>query len=61
MQRLPENKNNQSHFDKSIKSFLCCPCKIQFWKDGMNVIDAMAILPYFVTLGQAKLLGRIIL
>ncbi|XP_072534779.1 potassium voltage-gated channel subfamily A member 7-like [Salminus brasiliensis] len=30
---------------------LCSPNKLHFFKDVMNVIDFMAILPYFVTLG----------
>uniref|UniRef100_A0A3G2STN1 Voltage-gated potassium channel Kv1.7b n=1 Tax=Petrocephalus soudanensis TaxID=91712 RepID=A0A3G2STN1_9TELE len=31
--------------------FSCAPSKIHFFKDVMNVIDFVAIIPYFVTLG----------
>lgn len=31
--------------------FTCSPSKIHFFKDVMNVIDFVAIIPYFVTLG----------
>ncbi|XP_054623058.1 potassium voltage-gated channel subfamily A member 7-like [Dunckerocampus dactyliophorus] len=34
-----------------IMRFACCPSKIHFFKDVMNIIDFSAILPYFVTLG----------
>ncbi|MFT7814820.1 potassium voltage-gated channel subfamily A member 7-like [Arapaima gigas] len=34
-----------------LMRFTCCPSKMQFFKDFMNVIDFTAILPYFVTLG----------
>ncbi|KAL7873905.1 hypothetical protein SRHO_G00048750 [Serrasalmus rhombeus] len=35
-----------------LMRFSCSPNKLQFFKDVMNVIDFMAILPYFVTLGS---------
>ncbi|XP_039253875.1 potassium voltage-gated channel subfamily A member 1-like isoform X2 [Styela clava] len=31
--------------------FLCCPNKCNFFKDMMNIIDLVAIAPYFITLG----------
>lgn len=30
--------------------FLACPCKLAFFKDVMNSIDLVAIIPYFITL-----------
>lgn len=30
--------------------FLACPSKLNFFKDIMNVIDIVAIIPYFLTL-----------
>ena len=32
-----------------IIRFLVCPSKLMFWRDIKNVIDALAILPYYVT------------
>lgn len=34
-----------------LMRFASCPSKTLFFKDVMNIIDFMAILPYFVTLG----------
>ncbi|KAI1896290.1 hypothetical protein AGOR_G00093270 [Albula goreensis] len=34
-----------------LMRFACSPSKMHFFKDVMNVIDFMAIIPYFVTLG----------
>ena len=31
--------------------FLCSPNKFEFWKDVMNMIDIVAIIPYFISLG----------
>ncbi|XP_077560241.1 potassium voltage-gated channel protein Shaker isoform X1 [Haemaphysalis longicornis] len=31
--------------------FCACPCKLAFFKDVMNSIDLVAIIPYFITLG----------
>uniref|UniRef100_A0A3G2STP1 Voltage-gated potassium channel Kv1.7b n=1 Tax=Sternopygus macrurus TaxID=77841 RepID=A0A3G2STP1_9TELE len=33
-----------------LMRFACCPSKMQFFKDVMNIIDFFAIIPYFVTL-----------
>jgi len=30
--------------------FVSCPGKLRFWKDFKNVVDVMAIVPYYVTL-----------
>jgi len=30
--------------------FISCPGKLRFWKDFKNVVDVMAIVPYYVTL-----------
>lgn len=34
-----------------IVRFTCAPSKLRFFKDIMNTIDFLAIIPYFVTLG----------
>ncbi|XP_076816412.1 potassium voltage-gated channel subfamily A member 1-like isoform X1 [Clavelina lepadiformis] len=34
--------------------FLCSPNKFKFWKNIMNIIDIIAILPYFISLGQKE-------
>ena len=34
-----------------IVRFASCPLKLQFLKSVMNVIDIVAIIPYFITLG----------
>ncbi|CAM9265654.1 unnamed protein product, partial [Lampetra planeri] len=34
-----------------VVRFLVCPSKSAFFKDVMNVIDIVSILPYFITLG----------
>nr|XP_026692621.1 potassium voltage-gated channel subfamily A member 2-like isoform X2 [Ciona intestinalis] len=31
--------------------FLCSPDKLRFWKNIMNIIDIVAIAPYFISLG----------
>lgn len=31
---------------------LCCPDKLHFFKDFMNIIDIVAIIPYFFTIGE---------
>ncbi|KAL0280306.1 UNVERIFIED_CONTAM: hypothetical protein PYX00_001639 [Menopon gallinae] len=31
--------------------FLACPNKLNFFRDVMNIIDIIAIIPYFITLG----------
>ena len=33
-----------------ILRFLCCPAKIRFLKNAMNVVDLLAIIPFFVDL-----------
>lgn len=30
--------------------FMACPNKLNFFRDVMNVIDIIAIIPYFITL-----------
>lgn len=34
-----------------IMRFISAPCKIHFFKDIMNIIDFLAIMPFFVTVG----------
>ncbi|XP_051571248.1 potassium voltage-gated channel subfamily A member 7-like [Myxocyprinus asiaticus] len=34
-----------------VMRFACCPSKMIFFKDVMNIIDFFAIIPYFITLG----------
>lgn len=33
-----------------IFRFLACPNKLNFFRDVMNIIDIIAIIPYFITL-----------
>jgi hypothetical protein len=35
---------------EAIVRFIACPSKIDFWKDFKNVIDVLAVVPYYVTL-----------
>ncbi|XP_063978873.1 potassium voltage-gated channel protein Shaker isoform X2 [Diachasmimorpha longicaudata] len=37
-------------FELTVR-FLACPNKLNFFRDLMNVIDIIAIIPYFITLG----------
>ena len=37
-------------FELSVR-FLACPNKLNFFRDVMNFIDIIAIIPYFITLG----------
>ncbi|XP_022707306.1 potassium voltage-gated channel subfamily A member 1-like isoform X2 [Varroa jacobsoni] len=37
-------------FELAVR-FSACPCKFAFFKDVMNSIDLIAIIPYFITLG----------
>uniref|UniRef100_H2Z2T8 BTB domain-containing protein n=1 Tax=Ciona savignyi TaxID=51511 RepID=H2Z2T8_CIOSA len=34
--------------------FLCSPDKLRFWKNIMNIIDIVAIAPYFISLGTEE-------
>lgn len=36
-------------FELSVR-FLACPNKLHFFRDVMNFIDIIAIIPYFITL-----------
>lgn len=36
-------------FELSVR-FLACPSKMNFFRDVMNIIDIIAIIPYFITL-----------
>lgn len=36
-------------FELSVR-FLACPNKLNFFRDVMNIIDIIAIIPYFITL-----------
>ena len=33
-----------------VVRYLCCPNKLKFWKNIMNIIDVIAIIPYFISL-----------
>ena len=35
---------------EAIVRFIACPDKLRFWYDFKNVVDVMAIVPYYVTL-----------
>jgi len=35
---------------EAIVRFVACPSKIDFWKDFKNIVDVMAVVPYYVTL-----------
>lgn len=37
---------------EAIVRYICCPNKLLFWKDVKNIIDIIAILPYYVSLIQ---------
>lgn len=37
---------------EAVVRFIACPNKVLFWKDFKNIIDIMAILPYYVALIQ---------
>lgn len=38
---------------EAVVRFISCPNKLLFWKDFKNIIDIMAIVPYYVALFQA--------
>eukprot|EP00048_Salpingoeca_helianthica_P005587 m.89349 g.89349 ORF g.89349 m.89349 type:complete len:569 (+) comp13655_c0_seq3:234-1940(+) len=42
-----------------ILRFICCPDRFQFWRDPLNIIDVLAILPYYVSLGLTSAAGNI--
>lgn len=49
------NKNFLLHFatqitKPNVSRFMACPNKLNFFGDVMNVIDIIAIIPYFITL-----------
>lgn len=33
-----------------LTRWICCPNKLTFWKQALNIIDLVAIVPYFITL-----------
>lgn len=33
-----------------ILRFVACPSKLGFWRDFKNIVDVVAIVPYYVTL-----------
>ena len=33
-----------------IMRFVACPSKLRFWSDFKNIVDVVAIVPYYVTL-----------
>jgi len=35
---------------EAICRYIACPSKLDFWKDFKNVVDVMAVIPYYVTL-----------
>jgi len=35
---------------EAILRFVACPSKLQFWRDFKNIVDVVAIVPYYVTL-----------
>jgi hypothetical protein len=43
------SKPSLTHSTFSFR-FLACPNKLNFFRDVMNIIDIIAIIPYFITL-----------
>ena len=35
---------------EAIARFICCPNKVEFWKDFKNIVDVTAVVPYYWTL-----------
>jgi len=35
---------------EAIVRFIACPSKLAFWRDFKNIVDVVAVLPYYVTL-----------
>lgn len=43
-------KKKKTFVSLFLHRFMACPNKLNFFRDVMNVIDIIAIIPYFITL-----------
>lgn len=50
VERITLGDKDVSNLLQSCFRFMACPNKLNFFRDVMNVIDIIAIIPYFITL-----------
>ena len=51
---VPEERSVQSSNYYIYCRLVGCPVKWEFLKNGMNLVDVLAILPYYVELGMSE-------